>query len=89
LEGHIDWEKPISCHLFPIRLKKVGETEYANFEYVNKLCSGACAKGEKENIYLSKFLKEPLVRRYGKNWYVEFEEKCKEMRIKNSEAAVL
>ncbi|MDZ7658478.1 DUF3109 family protein [Fodinibius sp.] len=89
LEGRIEWEKPISCHLYPIRLKKVGEKEYANFEYINKLCSAACIKGEKENIYLSEFLKEPLVRRYGKDWYNEFEEKCKEMRIKNNKAAVL
>lgn len=89
LEGRIEWEKPISCHLYPIRLKKVGETEYANFEYINKLCSAACLKGEKENIYLSEFLKEPLVRRYGKDWYDEFEERCKEMRILNTEAPVL
>lgn len=89
LEGRIKWEKPISCYLYPIRLKKVGKIEYANFEYINKLCSAACKKGKKENIYLSEFLEEPLVRRYGKNWYDEFEEKCKEMRIENGEAAVL
>ena len=89
LEDRIEWEKPISCHLYPIRLKKVGGTEYANFEYVNKLCSAACMKGEKEDVYLSEFLKKPLVRRYGQDWYDDFEEKCKEMRIKNDEAAVL
>jgi Fe-S-cluster containining protein len=89
LEGRIEWEKPISCHLYPIRLKRVGEIEYANFEYINKLCSAACVKGEKEDVYLSDLLEKPLVRRYGKDWYDEFEEKCKEMRIKSDEAAVL
>lgn len=89
LEGRTDWEKPISCHLYPIRLKKAGETEYANFEYVDKLCSAACEKGEKEDIYLSEFLKEPLMRRYGTAWYEEFEETCKEIRMQNNEATVL
>lgn len=89
LEGRIKWEKPISCHLYPIRLKKVGNKEYANFEYINKLCSAACKKGEKKNIYLSEFLKKPLVRRYGNGWFEEFQERCKEMRIQNSGAAIL
>ncbi|MGM0545943.1 MAG: DUF3109 family protein [Bacteroidota bacterium] len=89
MEGRIEWEKPVSCHLYPIRLKKVGAIEYANFEYVNKLCAPACIKGEKENIYLSEFLEKPLTRRYGKAWYRKFEETCKEIRMQNNEAAVL
>lgn len=89
MEGRLEWEKPLSCHLYPIRFKKAGEIEYANFEYVDRLCSSACTKGKKENIYLSEFLKQPLIRRYGRNWYDEFEEKCKVMRIKNREAAAL
>lgn len=89
MEGRIEWEKPVSCHLYPIRLKKVGAIEYANFEYVNKLCAPACIKGEKENIYLSEFLEKPLTRRYGNAWYREFEETCKEIRMQNNEAAVL
>jgi hypothetical protein len=79
-EGRFNWEKPLSCHLFPVRLKHIAGFDYANFEYVPKLCSAACEKGDKENTYLAEFLEKPLVRRYGKEWYDEFIESCKSMR---------
>ena len=81
-EGRFNWEKPISCHLFPVRLKKIAGFDYANFEYVPKLCSAACDKGEKENLYLAEFLEKPLVRRYGAEWFENFIEACKEVRQK-------
>lgn len=86
LDGQIDWEKPLSCHLYPVRLRRIADFDYANFEYVDRLCSAACTKGEKEETYLSDFLKKPLIRRYGKNWYQEFVEACEEIRTRNSEA---
>lgn len=85
-EGRFNWEKPISCHLFPVRLKRIAGFDYANFEYVPKLCSAACEKAEKENIYLAEFLEKPLVRRYGKKWFTEFINSCREIR-KNREYA--
>jgi hypothetical protein len=81
-EGRFNWEKPLSCHLFPVRLKKIAGFDYANFEYVPKLCSAACEKGEKEETYLAEFLKPPLVRRYGEEWYDEFLAACKYVRDK-------
>lgn len=86
IKGEINWEKPLSCHLFPIRLKRIADFEFANFEYVPSLCASACVKGEKDGIYLSEFLKKPLIRRYGEEWFQEFEEACVEIRTKNSEA---
>lgn len=86
INGEINWEKPLSCHLFPIRLKRVADFEFANFEYVPSLCSSACVKGKREKTYLSEFLKKPLIRRYGEEWFQEFEEACEEIRTKNSEA---
>jgi len=82
-EGRFNWEKPISCHLFPVRLKKIAGFEYANFRYVEKICAPACEKAEKEGIYLSDFLKKPLVRRYGDSWYREFDKKCEQIRAGN------
>lgn len=82
-EGRFNWEKPLSCHLFPIRLKKVGGFEYANFEYVPSLCSAACEKGKKEETYLAEFLEKSLTRRYGAEWYEEFIAACKYVREKN------
>ena len=74
-EGRIDYYKPISCHLYPVRL-----TEYPTFTAVNyhrwKICKAAEALGQKENIRLYQFLKEPLIRRFGKEWYDELCEAC-------------
>ena len=68
LEGKTDFRKPVSCHLFPIRI-----TEYKRFDAVNyqelDICKPArqCGLGRKLPLY--QFLKEPLIRKYGKNWY--------------------
>jgi len=86
-EGRISWEKPLSCHLYPIRLKKINDFEYANFEYIPSLCSAGCQNGEQEGVYLSEFLEEPLVRRYGPEWYGEFLRACEEVRQKDAEVA--
>lgn len=73
----IKWQKPISCHLYPIRI-----TPYKNYEAVNyaywDICKPACACGEKLNVPVYKFLKEPLIRKYGKNWYRKLELAVKE-----------
>lgn len=78
--GNFDWEKPISCHLYPVRLKKVAGFEYANFEYIPQLCSAGCRRGEDEGIYLADFLKSALIRRYGFEWYQDFLHACEEVR---------
>ena len=84
-EGRLNWEKPISCHLFPIRLKRIVDFDYANFEYVPSLCAAGCEKGEKDNTYLSEFLREPLIRRYGEEWYNDFLRACDEVRNQEQE----
>lgn len=75
-EGRIDFYKPISCHLYPLRLK-----EYANFTSVNyhrwKICKAAEVLGRKNGVRLYQFLKEPLIRRFGKEWYDELEIACR------------
>lgn len=78
--GEFSWEKPISCHLYPIRLKHIAGLDYANFEYIPELCSAGCRRGEDEGIYLSDFLEKALVRRYGEDWYHEFLTTCNEIR---------
>jgi len=79
-EGRFNWEKPVSCHLYPIRLRKIAGMEYANFEYIPSLCGAGCDRGEEQGIYLSQFLERALVRRYGQVWYDEFEEMCQAVR---------
>jgi len=79
-EGRFTWEKPISCHLYPVRLKHIAGFDYANFEYIPDLCSAGCKRGEDEGIYLSDFLENALVRRYGRKWYDHFLAVCREVR---------
>ena len=67
-EGRISFPKPISCHLYPIRLQK-----YRDFTAVNyhewSICKPALTCGQKEKVELYKFLKEPLIRKFGEKWY--------------------
>jgi hypothetical protein len=79
-EKRFSWEKPISCHLYPVRLKHIAGFDYANFEYIPELCSAGRRCGEDNGIYLADFLKTALVRRYGESWYQDFLETCSEIR---------
>lgn len=72
-EGRISVQKPISCHLYPIRLH-----EYADFTAVNyhrwSVCRPAQKLGRKEGLPLYRFLREPLIRKFGEAWYQEMYE---------------
>lgn len=70
LDGKIDFRKPISCHLYPIRITKKKEFEAVNYHRWS-ICSAACAYGKSLQVPLYRFLKEPLVRKYGEGWYEE------------------
>lgn len=76
-EGKIDFLKPISCHLYPLRL-----TEYPTFTAVNyhrwKICKCAEILGRSKGLRLYKFLEGPLVRRFGREWYDELCLACEE-----------
>ena len=67
-EGKIDWPKPVSCHLYPIRILKKPNIEAINYDKW-EICSPACSLGKSLGILLYKFLKEPLIRKYGADWY--------------------
>lgn len=70
--GKIGFKKPISCHLYPIRLTKVGD--YTGVEYHRwDICHCARQLGKKKHIPLYQFLREPLIRRFGEEWYAELE----------------
>jgi hypothetical protein len=71
-EGQIDFIKPISCHLYPIRTKQFNEYTALNYEKWD-ICEPACACGEKLDVPVYKFLKEPLIRAFGPEFYTELE----------------
>ena len=68
-DGKTGWKKPISCHLFPIRIKKTVRSELVNYEPREDLCSAACKLGKKLKVPVYQFLKEPLIRKYGKDFF--------------------
>lgn len=72
-EGKTSFRKPISCHLYPIRLKQVGDYTGLNYDKWS-ICKPACKLGDAHKLPVYKFLKEALVRRFGKKWYKELEE---------------
>lgn len=68
IDKKISFRKPISCHLFPIRIKKYEEFDAVNYEEL-KICRPAISRGIAEEIPVYLFLEEPLIRIYGKKWY--------------------
>ena len=70
-DGKISWKKPISCHLFPVKIKKSkrGRSELVNYEPREDLCKAACSLGKKLKVPVHIFLKEALLRKYGSDFY--------------------
>lgn len=67
-EGKTKFRKPISCHLYPIRLSHVGKSLAVNYHEWH-ICSSALQNGNKLGIPLYKYLREPLTRKFGETWY--------------------
>lgn len=68
LDGKISFKKPISCHLFPIRIKKLSTGEAINYQDLD-ICKPGCQCGKKLDVPVYKFLKEPLIRKYGEEFF--------------------
>jgi hypothetical protein len=71
-DGKIAFRKPVSCHLYPIRISKVGEYEALNYSHWS-ICEPACACGKELDVKVFRFLKTALERKYGAEWYAELE----------------
>jgi len=78
-DGKIGWRKPISCHLFPIRIKQSRnkKTEYVNYQPREDLCSAACSLGKKLKVPVYVFLKDAITRKYGPTFYETLEATAK------------
>ncbi|MDX2188546.1 MAG: DUF3109 family protein [Bacteroidota bacterium] len=72
-DGVIGFKKPISCHLYPIRVSKTNIFELVNYHQW-QICSDACVNGKRAKIPLYKFLKDPLIRKFGSKWYTQLVE---------------
>lgn len=74
-DGKTSWRKPISCHLFPIRIKQSAnkKTDYLNYQPREDLCSAACSLGAKLKVPVYVFLKDAIIRKYGTAFYQTLE----------------
>ncbi|MBL4862890.1 MAG: DUF3109 family protein [Crocinitomicaceae bacterium] len=77
-EGKTNFKKPISCHLYPIRVKEFNDFKALNYD-VWDICSPACACGSQLDVPVFKFLKEPLVRAFGLAFFEELDIVAKEL----------
>lgn len=68
LNGEIPFRKPISCYLYPVRVKKVGDYYALNYHHWH-ICQSACQKGAELGVPAYKFLREPLIQGFGEEWY--------------------
>lgn len=69
-EGKVDFRKPLSCHLFPVRMKRFSDFLAVNYEEI-AICAPARMQGSAEGIYVYEFLREPLIRALGEDAYSE------------------
>ena len=78
-QGLVNWKKPISCHLYPIRVQ-----DYSEFSAVNyhkwEICNDACALGKELQVPVYKFVKQALVRKFGEDWYAELEKVAEDIK---------
>jgi hypothetical protein len=75
--GKTDFRKPLSCHLFPVRVKNYTDFKAVNYEEW-PICKPAVEAGQRENVDLFKFLKDPLIRAFGNEWYKKLQFAAKE-----------
>jgi len=78
-QGEIKWKKPISCHLYPIRVKEYTEFSAVNYEKWD-ICDDACVLGKELQVPVYKFVKDALIRKFGEDWYTELEKVAIKMK---------
>lgn len=72
-QGAVKWKKPVSCHLYPVRVREYTQLTAVNY-HKWEICDPACSLGEELKVPIYKFVKEALIRKFGKKWYKELEE---------------
>jgi hypothetical protein len=72
-EGICDFQKPVSCHLYPIRIKQFADFEALNYDSWS-ICKPALKNGRRLGLPIYKFNKDALIRKYGQAWYDELDE---------------
>lgn len=77
-DGKLDFRKPISCHLYPVRINANPKTGFEALNYDRwDICSAACSKGKEAQLPIYRFVKEALIRKYGAAFYDELDQYAK------------
>jgi len=79
-DGIVDFQKPISCHLFPIRITTQPGYDLVNYEPRKKLCKAACKLGKQLKVPVYRFLKDSITRKYGADFYDTLDAVAKKMK---------
>jgi hypothetical protein len=89
-DGKIEFKKPISCHLYPVIVNtgKKGEFDRVNYEPRDVLCNPACIQGKKLKVPVFQFLKEPIIRKYGEDFYNALEKIAQDHVIAKKETVI-
>ena len=77
-DGKLNWKKPISCHLYPIKITKSKVYTNVNYEPREVLCRPGCALGKKLKMPVYQFLKEAIIRKFGEDFYSALDQVAKE-----------
>jgi len=80
-QGAIDWKKPVSCHLYPVRVQDYSEFSAVNYHRWH-ICDDACTLGEEFGVPVYKFVKEALIRKFGADWFAELESVANKLKNK-------
>ncbi len=78
-QGEVTWKKPVSCHLYPVRVKDYSEFSAVNYHRWD-ICDDACTLGDTLQVPIYKFVKEALIRKFGEDWYFELEKVAQSMK---------
>lgn len=83
-DGKIDFQKPVSCHLYPIRINKMKSgVDALNYDRWG-ICKAACKHGESLKVPVFRFLRNSLIRKYGEKWYEQLEQVASEFELQKS-----
>ena len=72
-QGVVDFKKPVSCHLYPVRIRQYSEFAAINY-HKWEICDDACALGKQLQVPVYQFVKQALIRKFGEKWYGKLEE---------------
>ena len=86
--GAVDFQKPVSCHLYPVRITKNEELGFEALNYDRwDICSAACVAGKREKLPVYRFVKNAIVRKYGEAFYEELEAAARYLDVSEAKSS--